>query len=73
VDIAFDPVKRRRTLEHRGLDFADAGEVFAGLHVTVEDDRRDYGERRFITAGCLPGALSCWSGHPGVRAAASSP
>jgi uncharacterized DUF497 family protein len=55
VDISFDPEKRTTTLEHRGLDFADAGLVFAGRTVTVQDARRQYGEDRFITAGHLAG------------------
>jgi uncharacterized DUF497 family protein len=55
VDISFDPEKRAAILEHRGLDFADAGQVFAGRTVTVQDARRDYGEDRFITAGHLAG------------------
>jgi uncharacterized DUF497 family protein len=42
---------------HRGLDFARAGEVFAGRTATAVDDRRDYGETRFITAGYLDGRL----------------
>jgi uncharacterized protein len=46
VDISFDPAKRDETLLHRGLDFADAGGVFSGKTVTVEDDRQDYGEAR---------------------------
>ena len=50
MDISFDPAKRADTLKHRGLDFADAGEVFAGRTVTVQDERRAYGEDRFITA-----------------------
>ena len=32
---------------------ARAGEVFDGPTLTVEDDRRDYGEARFITIGFL--------------------
>ncbi len=55
VDISFDPVKRARTLAERGLDFADAGLVFAGRTATVPDTRRDYGEDRYITAGTLRG------------------
>lgn len=35
------------------MDFARAGEVFAGRTITVLDDRFDYGEARFITAGHL--------------------
>jgi uncharacterized protein len=55
--ITFDPAKRTLTLEQRGLDFARAGEVFAGRTATVPDDRQDYGETRLITAGHLDGRL----------------
>lgn len=55
--ITFDPAKRARTLTERGLDFADAVRVFGGVHATLEDVRRDYGEPRFITAGMLDGRL----------------
>ena len=57
MEITFDPVKRDLTLKHRGLDFARAGEVFAGRTATVVDDRFDYGETRFITAGLLDSRL----------------
>jgi uncharacterized DUF497 family protein len=57
VNITFDPVKRDRTLAERGLDFAHAGEIFAGRAFTRPDDRRDYGEPRFITAGFLRGRM----------------
>ena len=55
--IQFDPAKRGATLEARGLDMDRAGEVFAGATLTVEDDRRDYGEDRFITIGFLDGVM----------------
>lgn len=45
--------KRRITLAERGLDLADAELVFAGRNFTYRDDRRDYGETRFISAGFL--------------------
>ena len=51
MDISFDPSKRAETLRTRGLDFADAGMVFAGRTVTVQDVRLDHAEDRFITAG----------------------
>ena len=51
--ITFDPSKRERTLAERGLDFAQAATVFDGDHLTFEDDRQDYGERRLITIGRL--------------------
>ena len=57
MSIEFDPTKRADTLSARGLDMARAGEVFAGATLTVEDDRRDYGEDRFITIGFLDGAM----------------
>lgn len=55
VEITCDPAKRARTLEERGLDFFDAAIVFAGPTVTLEDLRKDYGERRFQTWGFLGG------------------
>ena len=57
MDIEFDTAKRDATLEARGLDMADAGEVFAGNTITVEDDRADYGEPRSITIGYLEGRM----------------
>jgi uncharacterized DUF497 family protein len=57
VRITFDPAKRAVTLENRGLDSADAVEVFAGLYTVAPDDRRDYGEPRFISAGYLRGRM----------------
>lgn len=53
MEISFDPDKRRRTLAERGLDFADAGQVFAGPTLTLEDCRFDYSEPRWQTYGLL--------------------
>ncbi|AXV14707.1 hypothetical protein CYG48_02680 [Neorhizobium sp. SOG26] len=53
MPVIFDPEKRRLTLEQRGLDFADADKVFDGPHLTIEDDRIDYGEVRYLTVGML--------------------
>lgn len=55
--IEFDPEKRNKTLAERGVDFADAAEIFAGRHFTLEDAREDYGESRFITVGMLKGRM----------------
>jgi hypothetical protein len=69
VTITFDPAKRDLTLKHRGLNFARAGEVFAGRAATITDDRFDYGERRLITAGHLDGRLvvMVWTQRGDVR------
>jgi uncharacterized DUF497 family protein len=53
MDIEFDDEKRQQTLEHRGLDFADAASLFEGPTFTSLDDREDYGEERFQTIGLL--------------------
>ena len=57
MPIEFDTAKRTATLEARGLDMARADEVFAGATLTVEDDRQDYGEGRFITIGFLDATM----------------
>lgn len=53
MSIEFDEEKRAATLKARGLDMARAGEVFEGATLTDEDDRKNYGEDRFITIGFL--------------------
>ena len=55
--ISYDPSKRQKTLDERGLDFEDAVDVFLGLTVEVEDTRKEYGERRVLCYGLLTGRL----------------
>ena len=55
--ITFDRAKRERTLQERGLDFRQAREVFDGPHLTRPDERKDFGEARFISAGTLSGRI----------------
>ena len=38
--VSYDPAKREWTLSTRGLDFADATEVFEGLTAEIEDMRK---------------------------------
>ena len=57
MEISYDAEKRDWTLRERGLDFEDAAQVFAGTTLTIEDDRKDYGERRYQTMGMLNGRL----------------
>ena len=49
--------KRQTTLNRRGLNFADGELIFAGPTFTFEDDREDYGERRWVTLGLLHGTV----------------
>lgn len=55
--ITYDEAKRRKTLEERGLDFADSVQIFNDVHFTQEDDRYDYPEPRFQTYGRISGRL----------------
>jgi hypothetical protein len=57
MKIGYDRGKRDRTLAERELDFEDAAQIFAGTTVDFIDDRRDYGEERWITFGRLKGRL----------------
>ena len=67
--ISYDPEKRKWTLTKRGLDFDDAGQVFAGVTVDAVDDRRDYGEQRWQTYGFLRERLVTvvWTDREGAR------
>ena len=57
MKIEFDPEKRQQALIHRDLDMADAGKLFEGPHITIEDDRANYGEQRYLTVGYLNGRM----------------
>lgn len=60
MDISFDDEKRRSNLAKHGLDLADADRIFAGIHIDQLDDRHDYGEDRYVTAGLLgPDVVIC--------------
>ena len=53
--VEFDSIKRAKTRLERGLDFADAPLLFAGLHFSAPTDRKEYDEPRFLTVGTLHG------------------
>jgi uncharacterized protein len=53
MKITFDPNKREKTRNERGIDFADAALVFAGATLDFPDERKDYGETRMISVGHL--------------------
>ena len=67
--ITFDPAKRETTLRERGLDFADASEVFAGVTIDIPDLRHDYGESRTISVGHLRGrtVIVVWTPRGNAR------
>ena len=57
MNSTWDEKKLRANIRNHGFDFVDAGKVFEGITFTLEDDRFDYGEERFITLGLLKGTI----------------
>lgn len=57
MELEWDEEKRLRTMEERGLDFADIPRFEQDTLVTGRDMRRDYGEPRFNSFGYLDGVL----------------
>ena len=51
VRYSWDRAKSAANLRERGFDFAFATLVFGGPTVVAEDQRQDYGERRFVAIG----------------------
>lgn len=53
----WDEAKRLSNLGKHGIDFKDVPFTFSGDTVTVEDNRRGYGEQRFVMFGLLQGRI----------------
>jgi hypothetical protein len=51
VRYSWNTAKSTANLRERGFNFAFATLIFDRPTVVVEDDRRDYGERRFVAIG----------------------
>jgi len=49
--------KRKSNIKKHGIDFIDAPMIFEGNTLTIEDNRYDYGEERFVTFGVLDGRV----------------
>lgn len=64
--IEYDENKRNLTLAERGVDFADAEQIFVGVHISAPDERQDYGETRYITMGYVNARLvvCVWTYRP---------
>ena len=67
LQFSWDEAKSRRTFDERGLDFASAARIFEGSTLDEIDDRRDYGERRIVSVGCVQGQILTvvWTSHRG--------
>ena len=53
----WDPVKNQANITKHGVSFETAKRIFDGPIVTWFDERREYGEERFISVGKVARAL----------------
>jgi uncharacterized DUF497 family protein len=54
----WDETKRQRNVEHHKVDFLDVLPLFVSPDsIRIEDNRRDYGEDRYILLGEINGRL----------------
>ena len=66
MTLSWDENKRSDTLANRQLDFADVDKIFSGFHVDQVDDRKDYGEVRYIVVGMIDEKffVAVWTPRP---------
>jgi uncharacterized DUF497 family protein len=57
VRVSYDPTKNERNIRQRGLSFEAAAELDFGSALVSVDERRDYGETRYVALGLLAGRL----------------
>ena len=57
MQFEWDESKRISNLRKHGIDFLDVPPVFNRAILTIEDDRFNYGEERFVTLGLLQGRV----------------
>ncbi len=55
--IQWDEAEREENLGKHGIDFVGVETLFEGFMATIEDDRLDYGEQRFVTFGVMEGRV----------------
>jgi uncharacterized protein len=57
MNFEWDDTKRKSNIKKHGIDFINAPMIFAGYTLTIEDDRFNHGEERFVTFGILDGRV----------------
>lgn len=57
MNFEWEDTKRKSNIKKHGIDFINAPMIFAGYTLTIEDDRYNYGEERFVTFGILDGRV----------------
>lgn len=63
MGIIYDLAKREAVLRDRGLDMADAGEIFERFHLTRADEKHSDAEERLISVGMMGGqpVIAVWT------------
>jgi uncharacterized DUF497 family protein len=51
----WDEIKNDFNIKRHGIDFKDARKIFDGYTLTIEDDRFNYDEQRFVSFGIMYG------------------
>jgi len=70
MKISYDENKRQKVLEDRGLDLANAGQVFEGFYLSRADPKHSDVEPRTIKVGMLGNeivVLLVWTPRNGER------
>jgi len=57
MDITYDPSKNAKNIADRGLSFERAEDFDFESALIAIDERREYGETRYVAAGYLDGRL----------------
>ena len=53
----WDENKRLSNLKKHGIDFQDVEQFFDSNPICFQDDRKDYGEERFVAFGIIEGRV----------------
>ncbi len=53
----WDENKNDSNIKRHGIDFKDVRKIFDGYTLTIEDDRLNYGEHRFVSFGIFYGHI----------------
>ncbi len=57
MNFEWDETKRNLNIKKHGIDFINVPIAFDSYILTIEDNRFDYGEERFVTFGLLEGRV----------------
>lgn len=57
MQITYDPAKNAANIEQRNLSFERAADFEFGSALVAVDDRKSYGEARYIALGLLDGRI----------------